>query len=52
MIEDVIQDGIEGALLLGIGENDDAEIFFGDEHYARKRNRRRHRVADEFCARG
>jgi len=50
MIEDVIQDGIEGALLLGIGENDYAEIFFGNEHDARNETGDATGVADEFAS--
>src|SRR5229473_1254069 len=35
VIENVKQDGIESAALLGIGQNDDTEIFFRDEHDTR-----------------
>ena len=49
-IQHVIEDGIEGAALFGVGENDDAEIFFGHEHDARDKSTDPAGVADELAA--
>jgi len=49
-IQHVIEDGIEGAVLFGVGENDDAEIFFGHEHDARDESADPAGVADKLAA--
>ncbi len=50
VIEDVIEDGIEGAFFFGVGEDDAAEIFFRDEHDARDEANDSTSVTDEFAA--
>ena len=50
VVEHVIEDGIEGAAFFRVGEHDDAEIFFGNEHHTGDEAANAAGMADQFAA--